>query len=70
MQDCRWLRGHVKAISLLGSVVAGYEAVEVADGSGVAPGSVRKSIQRACERMRARVEADDEALRLRTAGPG
>ncbi|MCB1037000.1 MAG: RNA polymerase sigma factor [Acidobacteria bacterium] len=51
-------------------LVAGYEAVEVADGSGVAPGSVRKSIQRACERMRARVEADDEALRLRTAGPG
>ncbi|MCA9311590.1 MAG: aminotransferase class IV [Phycisphaerales bacterium] len=28
VQDCRWLRGHVKAISLLGSVVAGYEAAE------------------------------------------
>ena len=39
-------------------LVAGYEAVEVAAGSGVAPASVRKSIQRACQRMQARVAAE------------
>lgn len=49
-------------------LMAGYEAAEVAAGSGVAPSSVRKSIQRACQRMRARVEADDAVLGRWTSG--
>ncbi len=49
-------------------LVGGYEAVEVAQGSGLAPGSVRKSILRACQRMQAKAREDNAALRRIVSG--